>query len=106
MKRGNNLNEKEVAEIRRRFNPQKTNIIGVHGCYVNENREIVAEFNQPLAALTQDETESMLALLKKLLSGGLDRNLIDIEFSNEQVLAKRTRTQPSCSNTFCAAFSL
>lgn len=86
MKRGNSLNEKEVAEIRRRFNPQKTNIIGVHGCYVNENREIVAEFNQPLAALTQDETESMLALLKKLLSGGLDRNLIDIEFSNEQVL--------------------
>lgn len=86
MKRGNSLNEKEVAEIRRRFNPQKTNIIGVHGCYVNENREIVAEFNQPLAALMQDETESMLALLKKLLSGGLDRNLIDIEFSNEQVL--------------------
>lgn len=86
MKRGNSLNEKEVAEIRRRFNPQKTNIIGVHGCYVDENREIVAEFNQPLAALTQDETEAMLALLKKLLSGGLDRNLIDIEFSNEQVL--------------------
>lgn len=80
------MNEKEVAEIRRRFNPQKTNITGVHGCYVNENREIVAEFNQPLAALTQDETESMFALLKKLLSGGLDRNLIDIEFSNEQVL--------------------
>lgn len=80
------MNEKEVAEIRRRFNPQKTNITGVHGCYVNENREIVAEFNQPLAALTQDETEAMLALLKKLLSGGLDRNLIDIEFSNEQVL--------------------
>ena len=86
MKRGNSLNEKEVAEIRRRFNPQKTNIIGVRGCYVNENREIVAEFNQPLAALTQDETEAMLVLLKKLLSGGLDRNLIDIEFSNEQVL--------------------
>lgn len=86
MKRGNNLNEKEVAEIRRRFNPQKTNITSVHGCYVNENREIVADFNQPLAALTQDETESMLSLLKKLLSGGLDRNLIDIEFSNEQVL--------------------
>lgn len=80
------MNEKEVAEIRRRFNPQKTNITSVHGCYVNENREIVADFNQPLAALTQDETESMLSLLKKLLSGGLDRNLIDIEFSNEQVL--------------------
>lgn len=80
------MNEKEVAEIRRRFNPQKTNITSVHGCYVNENRETVAEFNQPLASLTQDETEAMLSLLKKLLSGGLDKNLIDIEFSNEQVL--------------------
>lgn len=80
------MNEKEIAEIRRRFNPQKTNIISVHGCFVNEKREITAEFSQLLANLTPDETESLLALLKKLLSGGIDRNLLDIEFSNEQVL--------------------
>lgn len=80
------MNEKEIAEIRRRFNPQKTNITAVHGCCVNENREITAEFCQPLASLTQDETEALLSLLKKLLSGSLDRNLLDIEFSNEQVL--------------------
>lgn len=81
------MNEKEIAEIRRRFNPQKTNIISVHGCLVNEKREITAEFSQMLANLTPDETESLLALLKKLLSGGIDRNLLDIEFSNEQVLS-------------------
>lgn len=81
------MNEKEIAEIRRRFNPQKTNIISVHGCFVNEKREITAEFSQLLANLTPDETESLLALLKKLLSGGIDRNLLDIEFSNEQVLS-------------------
>lgn len=80
------MNEKEIAEIRRRFNPQKTNIISVHGCFINEKREITAEFSQLLANLTPDETESLLALLKKLLSGGIDRNLLDIEFSNEQVL--------------------
>ena len=80
------MNEKEIAEIRRRFNPQKTNITSVHGCFVNEKREITAEFSQVLANLTPDETESLLALLKKLLSGGIDRNLLDIEFSNEQVL--------------------
>lgn len=80
------MNEKEIAEIRRRFNPQKTNITSVHGCFINEKREITAEFSQVLANLTPDETESLLALLKKLLSGGIDRNLLDIEFSNEQVL--------------------
>lgn len=80
------MNEKEIAEIRRRFNPQKTNITSVHGCYVNEKREITAEFSQVLANLTPDETEGLLTLLKKLLSGTADRNLLDIEFSNEQVL--------------------
>ncbi|MEE1239302.1 MAG: DUF4317 domain-containing protein [Acutalibacteraceae bacterium] len=80
------MNEKEIAEIRRRFNPQKTNMTSVHGCCVNEKKEITAEFTQVLANLTQDETESMLSLLKKLLSGGIDRNLLGIEFSNEQVL--------------------
>ncbi len=80
------MNEKEIAEIRRRFNPQKTNITSVHGCCVNEKREITAEFCQSLANLTQDETEALLSLLKKLLSGSVDRNLLDIEFSNEQVL--------------------
>lgn len=80
------MNEKEIAEIRRRFNPQKTNMTSVHGCCVNEKKEITAEFTQVLANLTQDEIESMLSLLKKLLSGGIDRNLLGIEFSNEQVL--------------------
>ena len=80
------MNEKEIAEIRRRFNPQKTNITSVHGCCVNEKREITAEFSQTLANLTPDETEGLLTLLKKLLSGSADRNLLDIEFSNQQVL--------------------
>ena len=61
------MNEKEIAEIRRRFNPQKTNITSVHGCCVNEKREITAEFSQVLANLTPDETEGLLTLLKKLL---------------------------------------
>lgn len=30
------MNEKEVAEIRRRFRPEKSNITHVRVCYVNE----------------------------------------------------------------------
>ena len=80
------MNEKEIAEIRRRFNPQKTNITSIHGSFVNDGREIIAEFTLPLATLTQDETEAVLSVLKKLLSGTPSKNLIDIEFTNEQVL--------------------
>ena len=41
------MNEKEVGELRRRFRPEKNGITHIRGCYVNENREIVSQFNQP-----------------------------------------------------------
>ena len=80
------MNEKEIAEIRRRFNPQKSNITAVCGCLVNEKNEIVSEFRQPVASMMQDEAEALLSLLKRSLSGGIGRNLLETEFSNEEVM--------------------
>lgn len=80
------MNEKEISEIRRRFRSDKSNISRIRGCYVNENKEIVSEFNQSLSIMSQDESEGMLAILKKTLSGTIGKNLIDIEFSTQQVI--------------------
>ena len=80
------MNEKEVAEIRRRFKPEKSNITHIRGCYVNEKREIVSEFDQSIAMMPQEEAEKMLATLKRTLSGTLGKNLIDITFATKQVL--------------------
>lgn len=80
------MNEKEVAEIRRRFRQDKSNITHIRGCYVNERREIVSEFDQLLALMSQEESEKFLAILKRTLSGTLGKNLIDISFSTQQVV--------------------
>ncbi len=80
------MNEKEVAEIRRRFRADKSNITRIRGCYVNENREIVSELNQSLTLMSQEESESLLTILKKTLSGTVGKNLIDIEFTTQQVV--------------------
>jgi len=80
------MNEKEVAEIRRRFRQDKSNITHIRGCYVNEKREIVSEFDQALALMSQEETETFLAILKRTLSGTLGKNLIDISFETDQVV--------------------
>lgn len=80
------MTEKEVAEIRRRFNIDKTNIKCIRGCYVNESKEIISEFNQFFGTMPKDEAEELIAIIKKTLSGNLGKNLIDIEFSNEQVI--------------------
>lgn len=80
------MNEKEIAELRRQLRPDRNNITRVYGCYVNENRSVVSTFSQSLGLTTLEETEAYLSLLKKSLSGTLGKNLIDIAFSNQQVL--------------------
>ena len=80
------MNEKEIAEIRRRFRPDKTNISKIRGCYINESHEITTEFYESLGLMSPEQTEDILARLKKTLSGTQGKNLIDIEFSTQQVL--------------------
>lgn len=80
------MNEKEISEIRRRFRPEKSNISRIRGCYVNEQKEMISEFNQSLGLMSQDEAEGLLAILKKTLSGTIGQNLLDIEFTTQQVL--------------------
>lgn len=79
------MTEKEVAELRRRFRADKSNITHVRGCYVNSNREIISEFDQSITMMGQEEGEMLLATLRKTLSGALGKNLMDIEFSTRQV---------------------
>ena len=80
------MNDKEIAELRRRFRADKTSISRIRGAYVNEKREIISEMDQSVAMMTETEADELLALLKKTLSGKVDTNLIDIHFTTNQVM--------------------
>ena len=80
------MNDKEIAELRRRFRADKTSISRIRGAYVNEKREIISEMDQSVAMMTETEADEILSLLKKTLSGKVDTNLIDIHFSTQQVM--------------------
>ncbi len=80
------MNEKEIAELRRRFRPEKSNIGRVRGCYVNEKGEILSRFDQSLALTSEEEAGEILSILKKTLSGSLGKNLLDLPFRNNQVV--------------------
>lgn len=79
------MNTKELGELRRRFRPNKNAISHIYGCYVGAAKEIIAEVDQSLALLSEDDAEGCLSLLKKALSGALGRNLINVGFSTQQV---------------------
>ncbi|MBQ3229903.1 MAG: DUF4317 domain-containing protein [Clostridia bacterium] len=80
------MNDREIATIRRRMRPEKNNVGRIRGCYVNDNHTIISEFDQMLGMISDNEAEEILSLLRRTLSGSIGRNLIDISFSNQQVL--------------------
>lgn len=80
------MNRKEIAEIRRRLSPDRNAVTRVRGCYVNEKREVVAEFSRSLLSFPQEEQEKYLAIFKRTLAGVPGKNLIDIQFRADQVM--------------------
>lgn len=79
------MNEKEVGELRRRFKSEKSSITHIFGCYVNDSRQILAEFDQSLGMMTEEEQDRLLTLLRKSLSGGVGKNLVDLSFPTQEV---------------------
>lgn len=79
------MNEKEIGEIRRHTRHDRSNITALYGCFVNDNQQIIAQFRQSIGIMPENEKEKFFALLKRVLSGTLGKNLIDIAFQTKQV---------------------
>lgn len=80
------MNKKELAEIKRRFDPKKGNIPGIHGCYVTTKGEILSVFDTPMISVPEEDVTKYMALFKRVLSGTPGQTGIDIVFSPEQVM--------------------
>ena len=77
--------DKEISEIRRHLRRDRSNITALYGCYVNDNKEIITEFKQSTGLMPENESDKYFALLRRILSGSLGKNLIDITFKTSQV---------------------
>ncbi len=79
------MNTKEIGEIRRRQRRDRSNMTTIFGCYVNEQKEIISEFQQSLGIMPENEAGKYFALLRRTMGGTLGKNLIDITFKTCQV---------------------
>ena len=80
------MNKKEIAEIRRRFSPDKNAIGNIYGCYVSDRQQIISTFSRPLVTMPEEEAEKYLSIFKRTLSGMPGKNLVDIVFRPDQVM--------------------
>ena len=79
------MNDKEIGEIRRHLRRDRSNITKIYGCFVNDNKEIITEFSQSTGIMPENEGDKYFALFKRVLSGAIGKNLIDITFKTAQV---------------------
>lgn len=79
------MNDKEIGEIRRHLRRDRSNITKIYGCFVNDNKEIITEFSQSTGIMPENEGDKYFALFKRVLSGSVGKNLIDITFKTSQV---------------------
>ena len=80
------MNIKEIGEIRRRVRRDRSNMTAIYGCYVNSQKQIIAEFKQSTGIMPENEAEKYFGLLKRTLSGTIGKNLLNITFQTQQVM--------------------
>ena len=80
------MNQRDLAEIKRRLNPDRRNPSVILGCYVSSDGEVISTFSQPVLTMPQEENEKYMAIFKRTLSGTQGQNLREIEFTPAQVM--------------------
>ena len=67
------MNQRDLAEIKRRLNPEKRNPSLIRGCYVDHVGNLITTFELSVATLYEQENEKYMTLFKKVLSGQLEQ---------------------------------
>ena len=85
------MHKKEVLEIRKQYTPENCSITRISGCYVNGNKEVIAQSKDAFLSLPEEEIFKYLTIFKQTLSGTIGKNLINMEFPLEQEMPGGTQ---------------
>ncbi|MDO5346144.1 MAG: DUF4317 domain-containing protein [Lachnospiraceae bacterium] len=74
------MNKKEISEIKKQFTPANCAITRICGCYVDGEKNKVTEFKEAFLSLPEEEIFKYFEIFRKVLSGTLGKNLLNMEF--------------------------
>ncbi len=72
------MNQRDLAEIKRRLNPEKRNPSLICGCYADYLGNPIARFYLPVDTLYEHENEKYMSIFKKGLSGQIGQTLTPV----------------------------
>lgn len=78
------LLNRDILEVKRRFKKEACTFTRMCGCYVDSNKNKVVELNENFLNLDDEEFYKYLEIAKKVLSGTIGNNLLELNFSKEE----------------------
>lgn len=85
------MNKKEVLEIRKQFTPANCAITRIAGCYVDHEKNKKMESKSAFLSLPEEEAFKYFDIFKKILSGTMGKNMLNMEFPIDQEMPGGTQ---------------
>ena len=74
------MNKREISEIKKQLTPDRCAITKICGCYVDGEKNTLLQFRNTFLSLEEGEQHKYFDIFRKVLSGTLGKNLLDMEF--------------------------
>ncbi len=84
------MRKKDILELKRRLKKDHCTFTKLCGCYVNGEKTIILKFRESFLNLDEDEYFKYLEIAKKVLSGTIGNNILELNFPiNEDYVNER-----------------
>ena len=84
------MNKKDILELKKRFKKNNCTFTKMCGCYVNGEKNILLKFRETFLNLEEDDYFKYLEIAKKVLSGTMGNNLLELNFPlNDEYINER-----------------
>lgn len=84
------MRKKDILELKKRLKKDHCTFTKMCGCYVNGEKHIILKFRETFLNLDEDEYFKYLEIAKKVLSGTIGNNILELNFPvNEDLINER-----------------
>ena len=72
------MNRKEIRELRKALQPEHSSADTIFGCYVDQDKQIIARFEEPVQQLMPVDARKYFEIFRRTLAGHLGKELSNI----------------------------
>ncbi|MGH4051587.1 MAG: DUF4317 domain-containing protein [Clostridium sp.] len=86
------MRRKDILELKRRFKKEQCTFTKMCGCYVNGEKHTILKFRESFLNLDEDEYFKYLEIAKKVLSGTIGNNILELNFTTNEDFTNERQT--------------